>query len=361
MSTIDNLNLIYTSKNSIKTALGTESDDFTYYGSYVTSAITTSYNNGYSAGYDEGQSSAPSGLKDYSQEYFTIESLEDGNVITLNVGVNTYYSYDKTSWTLFNTTTSFNLDTNDKIYFYAASSTFNYNSGVVQSTKMINASGNIMSLVFGTDFVGQTSLAEKGGNTFLKLFYNNIYLIDASNLILPATTLAGSCYQNMFQGCASLIATPILPATTLANYCYSNMFRGCTSLTVVPKLPATTLAEGCYQSMFNSCTSLKYPSELPATTLAKSCYANMFQGCTKLRSAPDLLAPILVNNCYDSMFQGCSDLVYIKCLATDISASSSLTYWVQTVGSVGVFYKNYSTSWPSGQSGIPSGWTTKSA
>ena len=35
------------------------------------------------------------------------------------------------------------------------------------------------------------------------------------------------------------------------------MFGGCTSLTTAPALPATTLAGGCYQEMFTGCTSLK--------------------------------------------------------------------------------------------------------
>jgi hypothetical protein len=45
----------------------------------------------------------------------------------------------------------------------------------------------------------------------------------------------------MFNGCTSLVQAPILPATTLAKSCYKSMFSGCTGLTTV-NLPATTLA-----------------------------------------------------------------------------------------------------------------------
>ena len=63
----------------------------------------------------------------------------------------------------------------------------------------------------------------------------------------------------MFKGCTSLVTvSEILPATTLAKYCCQNMFKGCKSLVTVPKiLPATTLVKGCYNSMFRYCSNLK--------------------------------------------------------------------------------------------------------
>ena len=203
---------------------------------------------------------------------------------------------------------------------------------------------------------------------------------------LPATTLANSCYQNMFDGCTGLTTAPALPATTLADYCYQYMFYGCTGLTTAPSvLPATTLAEGCYQNMFwgctrlvtapelpattlayycytgmfNGCTSLKTaPSVLPATILASSCYNGMFQGCTSLKTAPALPATTLESWCCKSMFQGCTKLSYIKCLATDISATNCTLDWVDGVASTGTFVKDANmTSWTTGTSGIPNGWT----
>ena len=60
------------------------------------------------------------------------------------------------------------------------------------------------------------------------------------------------------------------------------MFSGCTSLTQAPELPATTLAGDCYESMFSGCTSLTQAPALPATTLAIDCYEDMFSGCINL-------------------------------------------------------------------------------
>ena len=125
---------------------------------------------------------------------------------------------------------------------------------------------------------------------------------------LPATTLANYCYYYMFYGCTSLTTTPELPATKLANDCYDSMFKGCTSLTKAPELPATTLAYGCYQSMFYGCKSLTTAPELPATTLASWCYREMFSGCTSLTTAPELPATTLAYGCYRFMFNGCTSL-----------------------------------------------------
>jgi len=205
---------------------------------------------------------------------------------------------------------------------------------------------------------------------------------------LPATTLATACYQDMFEGCTSLTTAPELPATTLAGYCYIAMFKGCTSLTTAPALPATTLAEICYQSMFNGCTSLTTAPSLPATTLERSCYSMMFAHCTSLTTAPSLPATTLANYCYDGMFSYCSSLKtapalpattlaegcyrymfrdctslnYVKCLATDVSVYRCTEFWLYNVPSSGTFVKNTSmSSWETGSSGIPSGWTVQNA
>ncbi len=58
------------------------------------------------------------------------------------------------------------------------------------------------------------------------------------------------------------------------------------------------------------------------------------------------------------MFLGCTNLNSVTCLATNISASSCTTDWLSGVAATGTFTKAASmTSWSSGASGIPSGWT----
>ena len=198
--------------------------------------------------------------------------------------------------------------------------------------------------------------ALEGEDNCYNMFYNCTSLTDI-NCTLPATTLTEMCYRGMFNGCTQINQAPELPATTLAGSCYYMMFNGCTSLTQAPELPVTTLTSSCYYHMFKGCTSLTQAPELPATTLESSCYYNMFAGCTSLTQAPELPATTLATKCYYEMFNGCTKLSTIKCLATDISATSALTNWTKNVASSGTFCKAVGVEWPTGISGIPSGWT----
>lgn len=99
--------------------------------------------------------------------------------------------------------------------------------------------------------------------------------------------------------------------------------------------------------------------ELPATTLLEGCYYYMFYGCTHLTKAPVLPAATLVKYCYANMFRGCSSLNYVKCSGNPVNSSMNYTIdWLTGVSSSGIFVKKSGvTTWWTGSSGIPSGWT----
>ena len=338
-------------------------------------------------------------IVDYTTEYLTFNILSAGTINwtakSTAIAKTIDYKLNNGVWTSITSNTSssaptINVVKGDKIQFRGnnaqyATSESNYNS-FSGSTASFEAEGNIMSLIYGDNF--KNNLMISSTYTFNGLFRDCTKLVSAENLVLPtitlanccysymfydckslttapvlpATTLAGRCYNCMFQGCTSLTAAPALPATTLATYCYYQMFYGCTSLATAPALPATTLATYCYQGMFGSCTSLATAPALPAMTLAESCYRDMFYNCSSLTVAPELPATTLVNDCYHNMFQYCTKLNYIKCLATDISAYGCTSYWVEYVASTGTFVKNPNmTSWKTGTSGIPTGWTVQDA
>ena len=278
-----------------------------------------------------------------SGDYFTIIARSSGTLYVSCQTSNAKYSTDNgATWSEPSQRVTLNVNAGDNIKWKGETNTSIDGSWWIRSTALYDASGNIMSLLYGDNFVNQTSLIEKG-SAFKNMFYsspivnakylylpaitlstecyygmfeNCTYLITAPEL--PATTLAGAniyggyddgCYENMFRGCSSLIQAPsILPATTLVNGCYTNMFRGCSSLVQAPQLPATTLAPYCYISMFDDCTSLTQAPELPATTLANGCYANMFYNCKSLTQAPQLQATTLAPSCYAYMFEGCKSL-----------------------------------------------------
>lgn len=57
------------------------------------------------------------------------------------------------------------------------------------------------------------------------------------------------------------------------------------------------------------------------------------------------------------MFQGCSNLKNVKCLASDISTESCTLQWLKDVSATGTFTKAAGVTWPTGNNGIPDGWT----
>ena len=249
---------------------------------------------------------------------------------------------------------------------------YNMFNGCTSLTKAPALSATTLSeACYGYMFDGCTSLTKApvlpattlADSCYYYMFSGCTSLSEAPEL--PATALVLQCYSYMFKGCTSLTKAPALPVTTLVDYCYSNMFKGCTSLVNAPRLPATTLAQNCYSDMFQGCTSLKKAPELPATALVTRCYQFMFNGCTSLTKAPDLPATALANYCYQSMFNGCTSLNEVRCeIPSTISAENVPTYtgsgtyaWLKGVSSTGTFYTNTDANWPSGASGIPTGWT----
>lgn len=178
--------------------------------------------------------------------------------------------------------------------------------------------GNIMSLIDSSNFSTLKTISSDWA--FWELFMRNDDIIDASKLLLPATTLSVGCYAEMFRLCSYLITPPELPATTLTEKCYDGMFNNCLRLTSAPELPAINLAAQCYKQMFNHCENLTTAPELPVLTLYANCYESMFSNCTKLTKAPDLLALSGTGNqntaCYRQMFYGCTRLREARCLMT---------------------------------------------
>lgn len=76
-----------------------------------------------------------------------------------------------------------------------------------------------------------------------------------------------------------------------------------------------------------------------------------------LTTAPALPAKTLKDYCYNGMFYGCTPLNEVTIYADDISATNCLTYWLGMVSATGTFHNLGSATYPSGQNGIPTGWT----
>ena len=162
---------------------------------------------------------------DYSQDYLTFIAREDG---TFKFGgtssTPTTYSLDGgETWTsLNNNTDSPTVTRGNKIMWKATltpKTSSPYGIGIFISSAKFDVEGNPMSLLFGDEFKGKTSLEGKD-YAFERLFSANTNVVSAENMSLPATAITYCCCADMFYGCTSLTDAPQLLATTLAESCY---------------------------------------------------------------------------------------------------------------------------------------------
>lgn len=224
-----------------------------------------------------GDTPTPPAPVPYSGQYLTIESTSNNNTIYWRSSYTNAFKTISAStdngntWTAYTSssgqtgTTIATLNSGDTIIFKGENAQY-FSQGIFKPTSSFIVYGNIMSLVYGDNFSGQTVLSS--GGTFSQLFLGCTGLTSAENLILPATTLASYCYQNMFNGCSSLTTAPALPATTLVEGCYYNMFYGCTSLGDIICLATDISASNCTDDWVNGVASvggyLYVPSGNPA-------------------------------------------------------------------------------------------------
>ena len=265
----------------------------------------------------------------WENEYLQFDVLTDGTILWKGIGTNATYSaltvsYSKdngTTWTDITATSEgveINVVAGDKVLIKANNARYAYDKNnfcaFYGGTATYNVKGNIMSLIYGDNFIGQIRLTEEWG---LSQVFNYSKIISAEYLIMPATILTSDCYRATFANSELLIKSPKI-------------------------LPATTLSEGCYMYMFDHCASLITHPELPAITL--------------------------VDNCYRGMFANSPSISRIKCLAQfDISTANVESFIATSQGSWyngGTFIKHPNAIWPRAKqansySGIPSSWVIK--
>ena len=204
-----------------------------------------------------------------ADKYLTF--VANGNTKFKLSGNSVSYSLDSgTTWaSLASDTYSPVISSGSTIMWKATNPTINGDNGIgrfYSSGSTFDVEGNIMSLLYGDNYEGQTAL--QGENQFRGLFDSNTKVINASGLTLPATAMTSSCYRSMFGNCSNLVSTPTeLPATSLADSCYYYMFAR-TSITSAPTLSATTLVDSCYESMFSNCLSLSAVTCLATTNIS---------------------------------------------------------------------------------------------
>ena len=206
-----------------------------------------------------------------------------------------------------------NVNAGDKVQFagtnnkYDGTALNSPTSNHFAGTAVFNAYGNILSMHDKDNYLELTGFTTSGSRLSNIFYAANV--ISAENLIFPDFLSELNTYSQMFYG-SSLVTPPkILPATALTRSCYTYMFCNCSALTSSPVLPASDVA--------------------------------VFQA-------------------YNFMFSGCTSLSSITCLATTWTNQYSANYWVSGVSPTGTFYKHPDMNdWPTGNNGIPSGWTVQ--
>lgn len=267
---------------------------------YTQEDLDDAYNRGYQSGYTDGLNDCSgSGDTGYTNQYLTFEILSTNNDSTGG------YLYFKSSSGY---TKEIQCSINGGSWF-----TFHPSSDAAHIPTVNVYTGDIIR--FRGDNLTYNDAPETRYCYFDDLsctynVYGNIMsMVDSTNFATNKTLTGSYNFCTLFRDCVGMIdaSNLVLPATTLTNYCYKNMFVDCVNLEKAPVLPATTLVRGCYQDMFKNCRHLKY----------------------------------------------------VKCLATNISAAECTSDWLYAAyQGAGTFVKNPAmTSWPSGSSGIPSGWT----
>lgn len=251
------------------------------------------------------------GGEDWTPKWFYVEDASGAaNTLTIKKSNNALddkvfeWSLDKQNWTEITVTdttgVSLAVPANGRVYLRGENTSLNDRTGAfltsIDCSSPFNVGGDLSTLI------AKTGNQKTCANYCFRGLFQYSAVKDASQLILPALVLSGGCYQNLFNGCASLTSAPQLPALTLASYCYGFMFEGCTSLTSAPILPAQLVSSNYYTSMFNNCALIDR-IEIYATTWYNQ------------------------NN------------------------------WLNGVAATGDFYNLGGATIPTGTNGIPSGWT----
>lgn len=195
-----------------------------------------------------------------------------------------------------------------------------------------------------------TSIASTLGSESAPFTGGTLIQVDTGDVVQfrgQNTYYGSGSYYNSFEGstCGFYVDGNI------TSLIYGSSFTGQTTIT-------DTSIPYIFRNFFSFCDGLTSMQNLILPqSMADLMYPWFAQWCTNLKIAPKLPEVTLKPQCYRRMFRGCTSLQYIKCVATNISASNCIQDWLLDANTTGIFVKPASISYPTGTSGIPSGWT----
>jgi len=151
--------------------------------------------------------------------------------------------------------------------------------------KQAEFSGNIMSMIYGDDF-----LLYNSKDKFKLTLGGRGAISKADNLSIPRIITQASCCEWMFNG-APITSLPKLPAKTIPANCYNNMFSSCQNLTDLSsyKLDAKYVGNNSLDSMFEDCQNLTLPPQFNPITFTNTNPINsILRSCINLQRLPNI-------------------------------------------------------------------------
>lgn len=174
-------------------------------------------------------------VEDLSGENSTLKIHKNANN---SPTITVYYSFDTETWVLMGNTTvngiTLGLTPYQRVYLRASTNTWGGDGfpNIMETNKDFKIGGNILSLLYGENFNGQSVFPEESSKTFEGLFQMIRTLKSSSEVILPVTTV-NSSYGYMFYQCSNMIDAPIIRSTILSENSCQHMFDSCSSLNSV--------------------------------------------------------------------------------------------------------------------------------
>ena len=292
-----------------------------------------------------GGSTVPSNwnIVDYQEPDYVKFTVVEDNGSTFKFNRALEYSIDNGDWTALaaNTNTpTVAKDHNVRFRGYINVGNSEYGNGTFGSSGKFNASGNLLTLIFGKYYSSTTSLYKIMGKTglYAYMFYQS-KIVDAENLSFGVTEIIG-------------------------NYWFSQMFASCPYLTTAPAHLPDTKTSGfrqCYYMFAFSPYLVKGPTEIKFNLGNIWDCGYMFQSCINLTQAPIIRGNINSSQAAEAMFNGCSSLNTLTYLGTTAPSSSFSSGWLSRVAANGTFYMNENATWDTtitrGTSTVPADWT----